>query len=124
MNPRYARRTAALALTAAVTVGGTLLSPGQASAVSRVGGIGCVSNGVTIYENYTWNSLACYEGSAGVDYDTVNGVGGVKGVYNHGYAGYYVWATGRDDVTPFYANDQRYLYDYSQTQNRTIEIDN
>ncbi|MEY9857350.1 hypothetical protein ABH935_002958 [Catenulispora sp. GAS73] len=124
MKHGHVRRTAALALTAAATLGGALLTAGPASAIDRVGGIGCSTNGVTIYEGNTYDSLACYAGSAGTYNDTVGGVGGVKGVWNHGYTMYYVPTTGRDDFTSFLANDVRYPYDYYLSQNRSVTIEN
>lgn len=123
MKHGHVRRTAALALTAAATVGGALLTAGPASAIDRVGGIGCSTNGVTIFQGNTYNSLACYAGSAGSIFDVVGGVGGVKSDWNHGYTTYYVPTTGRDDFTTFYANDVKYPYSYYNSQNRTVTIE-
>ena len=123
MKHGHSRRTAALTLTAAVTLGGALLTAGPAAAISRVGGVDCTTNGVTIFKGTSDESLACYAGSAGTIYDTVPGVGGVMGVWNYGYTTYYVPPTGRDDYTSFYANGVRYPYDYDISQNRTVTIE-
>lgn len=115
------RRTAALAFTAAVTLGAGLLFAGPAGAVDRVGGPGCSTNGVTLYQGWGATSGACYAGTAGTIGDNVKGIGSVKGVWNQGYAQYYL-PSGEADVTGFSANGVHYKYDAEWCDNFSVTI--
>lgn len=86
MRYGHARRTAALAVTTAVLVGGGLLVAAPAGAVSKTGGIGCRTNGVTLFEGTSNGSVACFAGSAGSVDTGIPGTGSVMGVWNHGPA--------------------------------------
>ncbi|MBS2532319.1 hypothetical protein KGQ20_05995 [Catenulispora sp. NF23] len=122
MKHGHARRTAALTLTAAVTLGGALLTAGPAAAIDRVGGSGCKTNGVTLYVGLTGSiSRACYAGSAGTIRDNVSDVGSVASVWNHGYAQYTTTAK-VDDVTGFLANGVHYPYDDPDSNNYSVTI--
>jgi len=121
VNHGHARRTAALALTAAVTVGGALLVASPASAIDKVGGPGCSTNGVTLYVGTGPSSSACYAGSAGTNYSGAY-AGSVKGVWNHGYVQYTRPYDRGDDVTGYLANGVKYPFDDRGTDSAVYAI--
>lgn len=114
-------RTAALALTAVVTLGAGLLFAGPAGAIDRVGGVGCSTNGVTLFEGGGSSSVACYAGTANTIYDGVPGVGSVMGVWNHGYTSYYL-PSGQRSTTDFWADGVHYKLASSDSDNYAVTI--
>jgi hypothetical protein len=121
MNRVRTRRTAALALTAAITLGGSLAAAAPAGAISQTGGIGCSTHGVTVFVGYGYTSMGCFAGSAGSVGANLNGTGSVMGVWNHGYAQYYE-SNGAPDVTGFDADSLHYKYDDPDSLTYSVSI--
>lgn len=121
MKHVHARRTAVLALTAAVTVGGGLLAAAPAGAISQTGGIGCSTHGVTVFVGYGYTSMGCFAGTAGSVRTSLNGTGSVMGVWNHGYAQYYT-SSNFNDVTGFDADSLHYKYDDPDSWTYSVTI--
>jgi hypothetical protein len=124
MKRDHKRRIAAVALATAVSVGGGLLAAAPAGAVSQVGGIGCHTNGVTVFEGFGYTAVGCFAGSAGTVDTSLAGTGSVMGVWNHGYTNYITsYNTGHyQDVTGFAANGVHYRYDDQDSWTYAVTI--
>jgi hypothetical protein len=110
MRPVHTRRTAALALTAAATLGAALFSAAPAGAISQTGRIGCATHGVEVFVGYGNTTEGCFAGTAGSVAASLPGTGAVMGVWNHGYTND-ITTSGLNDVTGFNADSLHYKYD-------------